>query len=239
MAGSVGPGLRHHTEQRGTAVRAELRRRHREHVLGALHQGGDLRDGRRGGLLVVPGDHHREAAGEARPEALADQVVGDPRRRPDRFRPGVRHRQPHVGRGQGEHAEPDQADQDDGQPEPDHQARPAEAERRAGRGRGPAIRCGRALPAGGPLLAGKHAPAGEAEQGRLKGDRDQDGDGDRAGGGQTHDGQERDAHHRQAGQCDDHRHAGEEHGRAGGTHRPADRLVRRQARRAGSAGSGR
>ena len=157
------------------------------------------------------GDHGEHAVG-AGAEALRDQVVGLTLGFMLRRGPLARQAEAHVQHRDRQHQEDDRGDDGGDHPVTGDQADPALTERLVG------------APRAFEVLALQRPLAGEAEQGRDQGQRDQDRDHDRARGGQAHRGKEGDAADGERGERDRDGGAGEDHGATRGPDRVADRL---------------
>lgn len=164
-------------------------------------------------------DDHDEPAVEPLAEALRDEVVRDALAARGRRGAVVRQGETHVGGGQGDRAEDDDAGEEHRHPVADREAPPGEPAVA-----GLLVEVG-AGPVGLTLAAREDPVAGETEQGREQRHRHEDGDEDGPGGGETHRREERDADDRQASEGDDHRQAGEDDGGARRAHGPPGGLL--------------
>src|SRR5690606_2221020 len=177
-----------------------------------------------GALRVVAalgGDDDHERAVEAGAEALGEQVVGAALGGGRGLGAVVGQAQFQGGGGHGGGAQADHAEQQHGHGPADDETCPAGAHVLA-----VGLAGGAASAEQPALLAGRPDPAaGVAEQRGDHGEGDQDRDGDRACGGDTHLGQHRDVDHGQADQGDEDGETGEDDRGARGADGPAGRLL--------------
>ena len=147
------------------------------------------------GLAQAGGEvaHHHDRAGHAFAEAAAGDVIGLERLRLDRLGPAVGQREPELAGRQRHDAQQQDAGQQRQDRVPGDESAPAVAAAVFVPGAVLALmaRGGVVLLRLGPGAPGDQLPADQGQHGRGQGQGDDDGDRHRCGGGQAHDGQER------------------------------------------------